>query len=157
MYDCIEVAWQTLKEARKLGIHLSNQRLQKIVYISHGYFLALFNSPLVSDNVERFKYGPCFPKIYQLFSEYVDKEIPVSDSIETDLRFDTNASYVINYVLNLYGNLDYNKLVALTTGELSPSKKYFKEQSEHLITIENDVIKNHYRKVISDIYYAGSL
>lgn len=157
MYDCIEVAWQTLKEARKLGIHLSNQRLQKIVYISHGYFLALYNKPLVYDNVEAFKYGPCFPKIYQLFSEYVDKEIPVSDSIETDLRFDTNANYVINSVLKLYGNLDCNKLVALTTGELSPSKKYFKEQDQFSTIIENDVIKNHYRKIISDIYYAGSL
>ena len=73
------------------------------------------------------------------------------------MSFDTNASYVINNVLKLYGNLDCNKLVALTTGELSPSKKYFKEQDQFSITIENDVIKNHYRKIISDIYYAGSL
>ncbi len=157
MYDCIEVAWQTLKEARKFGFSLSNQRLQKIVYISHGYFLALYNNPLLSDNVDVYKYGPCFPKIHQLFSEYGGDEIPVSDSIETDLRFDTNANYVINSVLKLYGNLDCNKLVALTTGDLSPSKKYLKEQSGVSILMENDVIKNHYRKIISDIYYAGSL
>lgn len=157
MYDCREVAWETLKEARKIGVSLSNKRLQKIVYIAHGYFLALFNQPLVSDDVEFFEAGLYFPKIYLLFSEYEDKEIPVSNSIETDLRFDTNANFVITSVLKLYGNHTLNELVKLTNGDSSPFKSSSKDEINFSIIIKNDVIKNHYRKIVSDACLVGSL
>lgn len=47
-------------------------KMQKLVYISHGWHLALSDGkPLVSDEyVEAWPYGPVFPSVYHEFKHY---------------------------------------------------------------------------------------
>ncbi|MCY4185983.1 MAG: DUF4065 domain-containing protein [Rhodobacteraceae bacterium] len=48
-------------------------KLQKLVYIAHGWHMAYHgvNKPLVSDeNVEAWKHGPVFPSLYHHFKDF---------------------------------------------------------------------------------------
>ena len=39
-------------------------KVLKLVYISHGFHLALTNDPLIKENVMAWQYGPVIPELY---------------------------------------------------------------------------------------------
>ena len=154
MYKATEVAWRMLKVAKGHEIQLSNLQLQKLVYIAHGYFLGWKNRPLVSEAVVAWKYGPVLDQVYHEFKSYQDRKIP-NDKIEdiaTELDADDDANMVIEGVLLLYGKIDAISLVNLTHQPETPWDEVWnvKGGSNKLSAeIPNDLIKNHFRKVIN--------
>ena len=61
-------------EEQKGGI--SSLKLQKLVYIAHGWHLALFDEPLVEDEgAEAWLYGPVFPSLYHEFKRFGGDQI----------------------------------------------------------------------------------
>ena len=154
MYKATEVAWRMLKVAKEKDIQLSNLQLQKLVYIAHGYFLGWKSKPLVSEAVVAWKYGPVLDQVYHEFKSFKDQKIPV-DKIEdviTDLDDDDDANTVIEGVLKLYGENDAISLVNLTHQPETPWDEVWNINdgcNKLSAEIPNDLIKNHFRKVIS--------
>ena len=64
------VANQFLDIAEGEGRFLTPMQLQKLVYFSHGWYLALADSPLVNERPEAWQFGPVFPSLYHTFKEY---------------------------------------------------------------------------------------
>ena len=61
-----EVANYFLSKYRKHGI--TPLKIQKLVYVAHGWHLALYDEPLVDDEyVEAWQYGPVFASLYHEF------------------------------------------------------------------------------------------
>ena len=55
-----------LADAEKKPI--SHLKIQKLVYIAHGWYLAIKGEPLVGDEyAEAWQYGPVFPSLYHEF------------------------------------------------------------------------------------------
>lgn len=53
------------------GVPVSPMGLQKLVYIAHGWHLALRSEPLVTnEHPEAWDYGPVFPSLYYEFRSY---------------------------------------------------------------------------------------
>lgn len=50
-------------------------KLQKLIYYAHGWCLALYNKPLVEDQVQAWTYGPVFPRVYHLAKTYGSEPI----------------------------------------------------------------------------------
>ena len=70
-YPSKAVANAFLDIAREHGATLTPLKLQKLVYIAHGWSLGLTNSPLVADeHPEAWQYGPVFPGLYHEFKEF---------------------------------------------------------------------------------------
>ena len=160
MYHSVEVAWKMLQIAQTKSMQLSNLQLQKLVYIAHGYLLGWKNKALISDPVEAWNYGPVVSPIYHEFKQFGDRKIPVSTDIRTALDNDEEATSVIDGVLNLYGHLDAVKLVNLTHQSNTPwDIAWNKEGGKHSYSysIDNEIIKNHFRKAISDPHSVGGL
>jgi uncharacterized phage-associated protein len=81
-YDARTVANEFLRLARDRGHELTNMQLQKLVYIAHGYTLAILHEPLVRQDIEAWRYGPVIKDLYQVLRQYgsgfVTDLIPVS-------------------------------------------------------------------------------
>jgi len=70
-YSAKAVANFILGLGERDGISLSPMSLLKLVYIAHGWHLALRMTPLVTDeHPEAWDYGPVFPSVYYEFRKY---------------------------------------------------------------------------------------
>ncbi|WP_338592908.1 type II toxin-antitoxin system antitoxin SocA domain-containing protein (plasmid) [Shewanella khirikhana] len=153
MYDSVEVAWKILQLASQRGIRLSNLQLQKLVYLAHGYLLGWKNKPLICDDVEAWEYGPVISHVYHNFKDFGNNFIPVNRTIITSLDNDEDAIATIGGVLNLYGDKHPMELVNLTHQLGTPWDIAWNQQNGKAYyshRIDNELIKNHFRKAISD-------
>src|ERR1700753_3338110 len=57
------------------GIEVTTMKAIKLVYISHGWHLGIYESPLISEAVQAWKYGPVVESVYHEFKNYSKKEI----------------------------------------------------------------------------------
>ena len=151
MYKATEVAWKILKVAKENGIDISNLQLQKLVYIAHGYMLGWKNKPLCNDAMEAWVYGPVVSNVYHLFKDNGKAPIPVNQNVVTDLDGDIDAEYIIDGVVRHYGNKSAPELVSLTHQKNTPWHVTWNKvgSPKTSVPIDNDLIKNHFRKVIS--------
>ncbi|MCY4186665.1 MAG: DUF4065 domain-containing protein [Rhodobacteraceae bacterium] len=67
-YSAKQIANYFLSKYMDTGI--TPLKLQKLVYIAHGWYLAFLDKPLVSDeNAEAWQYGPVYPSLYYHFRD----------------------------------------------------------------------------------------
>ena len=64
-----------LEAAKKEGKDITPMQLLKLVYIAHGWSLALFNRPLVNEPIRAWEFGPVIPSLYFLVRNYLDRPI----------------------------------------------------------------------------------
>lgn len=48
----------------------TQMKLQKLIFFAHGWHLALYNSPLISETFEAWRYGPVAPSVYHEFKNF---------------------------------------------------------------------------------------
>ena len=66
-YSSKAIANLILDLDRDNGIRIDPMKLQKLVYISHGWNLAIHGKPLISDPIQAWQYGPVIPVLYHEF------------------------------------------------------------------------------------------
>ena len=59
------VAHEFLRLARERSGSVKPLQLMKLVYIAHGWILALYHRALVGDKIEAWTYGPVIPILYE--------------------------------------------------------------------------------------------
>lgn len=154
MYRAVDVAYKMLQDAKVKRLELSNLQLQKLLYIAHGYLLAWKNKPLFNDEISAWKYGPVIHSVYTQFKDHGSRKIPVDaiDEIETGVN-DEDIKAALDGVLTLYGDRNAMELVNITHQKNTPWDKIWNAEggSKQLFAeIPNDLIKDHYRKVIEN-------
>lgn len=125
------VANQFLPLARVAGHAVTNMHLQKLVYIAHGWNLAIRNEPLTNDDPEAWDYGPVYPDLYRSLSRYGSNNVndaikyvdympypDVNQEVIADLNQEERD--IINAVWHSYGRFHAFQLSALTHVESSP-------------------------------------
>lgn len=160
-YSAKEVANHFLDLARKEGIDLSPLQIQKLVYIAHGWYLAIYEEPLIDDEyAEAWEYGPVFPSLYHEFKEFGADSIKrfATEAYYIDFleEWDTSTPFVkendietqefLNHIWKLHKELTGGQLINLTHKEDSPWKKT-RDRSGNIrnADIDNEVIKNYYK------------
>ncbi len=99
-------------------------KLQKLLYVAHGWHLALRHTPLIGDEyVEAWQYGPGYPSVYCEFREF-GAQWPIT-RLATDLddnstvftpdvpRQDTRASDFLKRIWEVYGDWTAHELAEL--------------------------------------------
>ena len=59
VYD-VAAYFVRLDDARDIEDGITNLKLQKLVYYAQGYHLAYFGTPLFSNRMEAWQYGPAY-------------------------------------------------------------------------------------------------
>ena len=163
-YSAKAAANYFLSKYRKHGI--TPLKIQKLVYIAHGWHLAYFDKPLVEDeDAEAWEFGPVFPSLYHEFkyrgrmpiielatilSIKDRKNLSFEKKIPNILKSDNQTIQLLDTIWEVYGNLTGAALSSLTHRENSPWAEVRAESNGKRNTnIDNEIIKKYYKKLKS--------
>lgn len=70
MYSSITIANYFLRRGWDEQIGISPQKLLKLVYVTHGWYLGALGEPLIRDRIMAWRYGPIIPALYHQVKGY---------------------------------------------------------------------------------------
>lgn len=140
-YDARQIAnWFVLRAARE-GRPLSIMSLLKLVYISHGWHLEMYKTPLFSNSIEAWQYGPVVPDVYNAFRK---QGIVVSTPFPGHSgKLAPEDESLLEQVYTIYGRLPALRLSDLTHEEGGPWA-IARQLGGWYAPIPNDLIQSHY-------------
>ncbi len=135
------------KDKNALITHL---KLQKLLYILHGWHLAMTDKPAFEDEVEAWAYGPVVRDVYYAFKDCGDKPIEdLGKDSEGDQKCVVAREDFFNKVLSIvwekYKNIPSFDLVNATHARGTPWD-WARENDEKIIA--NSVIRDHYKELL---------
>lgn len=150
-YSALSVANEFIKialSANEAKYDVTNMKLQKLVYIAHGYHLGLWQTPFIHNDIHAFEWGPVIPVLYSHLKSYgaakVDKLIPTSE-----VRVDpVTEMALVRKVWNAYGHFDGIQLSRITHKPETPWSKTWAKSKHGVIT--DDLIQDHYKKLLDE-------
>jgi uncharacterized phage-associated protein len=166
-YDARAVANEFLKRAKDQGKSLTPMQLVKLVYIAHGYSLALNNEPLIDSEVEAWKYGPVVPQVYRAFKSYGSDPV-TGYALDYSLQFDQiypfslwdpfneseeeQALDTIQQVWEKYGEKSGVELSRLTHNPNTPWYLVTNGGKKIGVNTEipDDIIRDHYQQLVAE-------
>ena len=158
------VANRFLQLAKANGRELTQMQLQKLVYIAHGWSLAVLGRPLTSDSIRAFDYGPVYPELWTALKRYgrspVSRPIKVKDFGFGDFQpdandavvgeFDPDTAELISLVYENYGHFHAFQLSALTHEPETPWHQVYVGNSQPKGIIENSKIRDHFIEIAKE-------
>lgn len=163
-YPIEAVANSVLWGAEKRNVRLTPMKLQKLLYLCHGYYLAVTGQPLVDEDFEAWQYGPVSPSIYQEFKDCGSRSIDagrrarnrgraalgILDDISEIPDDDKQAARIVNFVLDTYGARTAIYLSDLTHKVGSPWEKVRQvDPPRRNAKITNDLIKLYFDQLVT--------
>ena len=166
-YNTDEVVNYFLELANIDGEGISPMKLQKMLYLAHGWSLALSDKPLLDEEIQAWKYGPVIPAVYHQFKEFGND--PVTSRASTfrleDGKF--KAKYpelpdgqehqwvrdLLKKVWEIYKPLTAVQLSTMTHLPGSPWSQTVGDNTASIrsgLVIPNDVIKKYFLSTLAD-------
>ncbi len=145
----LAIANAVLEEAQRQGKSLTIMQLLKLVYIAHGWSLALFDRPLVSQPPQAWEHGPVFPEVYRWFRKFGSG--PISEYASTPLgsmiraELSPEQAGVISSVVKSYGDMHAFTLSNITHQQGTPWSQSYQPGSSNLIP--DGLIAAHYKEL----------
>ena len=161
MYPSIAIANYFLDLAKSEDQYLTPLKLQKLVFIAHGWHLALHEEPLISERVEAWRWGPVISPVYHEFKYYGNTPITgrgtmirrmsqdprdiIEDIPEVDTD-DKDTKKFLDEVWEVYGGYTGIQLANLTHTKKSPWHQvwYKKNKGAQDKAVIDDAIIQHY-------------
>jgi uncharacterized phage-associated protein len=150
MYTAITIADEVLRLAKKAGQELTPLQLMKLVYISHGWSLAVRGVDLFPDRIEAWKYGPVIPDLYQATKLFGRNQIPMSAIDDAKPHTVDGATLeFLKDVFSKYGGLSGIQLSNLTHKSGTPWSQVY-DNGVYGIEIPDEIIKSHYLSLLNE-------
>lgn len=99
------------------GDPITNLKLQKLLYYSQAWHLALYNKPLFDADFEAWVHGPVQPQVYRKYKKYAWTPIPKNPD-PNELGLTSHIQKHINEVMAVYGILTAWELERTTHQEM---------------------------------------
>lgn len=155
-YSSASVANELLNLASERGLNVTVLGLMKLVYIAHGWHLALTGKPLLAERVEAWKFGPVVNSLYHQFKYTAPRPIKRGErAFEEDnclfLVPGSHSHQILDRVIEEYGDKSGGELVALTHTKGTPwYETWFGPRDGRLrpgTDIEDELIKSYYDRL----------
>ena len=153
-----QIANEFIRRAAADGRALTQMQLQKLVYIAHGWKLAITGHPLTHDDPEAWEYGPVYKELRRALRSYgrsnVEREIRNCEYIPGAFEDDDNApaiaaldeseTSIIDQVYDKYGKFHAFQLSALTHREGTPWTEVYDAGRGKFDEIPAELIRGHF-------------
>lgn len=126
--------------------YITPMKLLKLVYIAHGYMLGKHGTPLLTEDVYAFEYGPFVKSVYEAIRHYRSQDI-VHVKLTHNIILNDQEKEVIEDVVNTYAKFDVVLIAAAILQEDSPWSMA-RSLSEDNPIISNDLIKHFYNYIL---------
>lgn len=166
-YHVGQVANYILDLADRDGVPVSPMKLQKLVYLAHGYHLALTEQPLIDEPIEAWQFGPVVSSLYHAFKRFGSQPIEgnrytylheqarggvslIPYELPSNSYDDRIAKAIIKKVWDIYKQYTAIQLSSLTHKPNSPWSSVW-DKAEGLrrgIDIDNDQIQTEFKRLI---------
>jgi len=139
------IANEFLDRARSTEV-LPHMKLQKLVYIAHGWTLAITDQPLIADKIEAWDNGPVVP---YLFRQYRYGPLDGNGCLASSAGQKVQASLtkeekdIVDAVWKRYGTYSANELSDMTHQPGTPWTKTYVTQGRNGL-IPDAMIRQHY-------------
>jgi len=98
-----------------IGDLISNLKLQKLLYYSQCYHLAMYDKPLFNEDIYAWQYGPVVPDVYHEYKHLGPEAIAVPE--EEVEPIDAQSSALIKEIYEVFGQFSALKLMEMTHNE----------------------------------------
>lgn len=128
-----EIANEFIRLAALDGRAFDQMQLQKLVYIAHGWTLALTGEPLTGDRPEAWDFGPMYRRLADALAAYgrqpVTQTIPLGRGSNPGVCTEADGTWselepiereLISRITREYGVFSSSQLSALTRGDDAP-------------------------------------
>lgn len=153
-YPPLAVANAVLNEAWTQGRNLTIMQLLKLVYIAHGWSLALLDTPLVSRQPQAWQHGPVFPEIYRTFRRFGSG--PILEKGQTGFGQVAEATLspaqqqIVKSVVSGYAHMHAFTLSNITHQPGTPWSRTYNNGLGSSHEIPNEIIAEHYRQLAQE-------
>ena len=165
-FDPKAIANFFLAAAESEGKRLTPLQVIKLVYIAHGWNLALTKHPLINEHPEAWKYGPVVPSLYHEFKRFgngpiegratdlVPKKIgdwafDIREVLPPDPEKDKATCVFLERVWDVYKRYSGSQLSSLTHQLNTPWRKTWDEVGQYTKgkDIPEGLIREHYEEL----------
>lgn len=123
---------------------LTPLQVNKLTYFSHGWLLGLYGRPLISEQVEAWRYGPVVPAVYYALRENGRSPVRFMDYFDCLYNgLDDKEKDIIKQVIEGYGSLSGSELIGLTHEEGTPWSQCYDKSKQNTV-IPNQIIKEYF-------------
>ena len=152
----LAIANEFLRRAEREGRFLTHMHLQKLVYLAHGWGLAVTGKPLIEDRFEAWDYGPVIRKLYDALRYYGSGVVTRTIRHGDDIAFGSspgaehvaellpNEKAIIDKVWDQYKGFEAFQLSALTHADNSPWSQTFASGSGKSRAIRDNLIWDYF-------------
>lgn len=152
-HDARGVANAILDYATTKGLALTPMQVIKLVYLCHGWSLALQSESMVDNQPQAWQYGPVYPHIYKSFKRFGSN--PITDRArnkETGFPYEAvltdDQRKLMHDVVDGYGHLKAFQLSNLMHQSGTPWDISYAAGAYS--PISDDLMKSHFEKLYRD-------
>lgn len=98
------------------GDLISNLKLQKLLYYSQGFSLAMRGRPLFSEAIKAWEHGPVIPDVWHQYRDYGRGQIPAPVDFDASVLH-ARERELVDEVYEVYGQFSAWKLRNMTHSE----------------------------------------
>ena len=119
-YDSVDLARHIMAICKEKGCDYNNTKINKLLYIIYGSYLALFNKEIVTERPKYLPYGPVFINVFKQYDNLMPAKFEVSEELKA----------VIETVFLNFGNKTAGYLSAWSHAKNSPWDKIHQVKGE---------------------------
>ncbi len=139
---------------------ITNLKVNKLVYLAHGWHLGFYEKPLIREDIEAWQYGPVVRSVYDAFKKYGKHRItkPATTGFSDEMKeigelADAETIHFLNSLWNHYRDWTPWQLSALTHEKKSPWDLVCREsetQNPFEAVIPEETIQHFYARRIEE-------
>jgi len=151
MISSVDFAKHLNQKAQEMGKEVNLTKIQKLLYICYGSYLAVKGKPIFTEGPKAWDYGPVFADVYYAMKFNNDSLDGLEIAEETANLIKNECGKLVTNVLNHFGDWSAGQLVTWTHRPETAWYKKYEVQGEKYADLDaNDIAKEFERYKVKD-------